>query len=142
MKIATLLLLVVQLGIGTRLAVSTSQDRRSVHYEPTVVELKGKLIVLNKYGPPNYGETPHQDQKVRVTVLDISTPVDVLADPGSELNSETVRNVSQIQMAFSGSTYKKLVGRMVVAKGTLFRGHTGHHYTEVVMNVIGVREAN
>jgi hypothetical protein len=30
---------------------------------------------------------------------------------------------------------KELIGKKVIVKGTLFHAHTGHHHTDVLMNV-------
>ena len=120
-----------------------AQGQRFLSYEPEVVELDGQLVVQSKYGPPNFGEQPKTDQKVRVPVLLLSQRVVVTGDqedgrtyqPASK--AQTASNVSQIQLAFAtGETsHKKLIGKPVVVTGTLFRAHTGHHYTDVVLNV-------
>jgi len=115
--------------------------QRSFHYEPETVELVGRLVIQSKFGPPNYGETPKTDKKVRVPVLVLQTPISVLANEGDDYNSKPVSNAKQIQLAFpaSGITYKDLIGKDVVVSGTLFHAHTAHHYTDVVLTVRSIK---
>ncbi len=118
-------------------SVGPTHAQRFLSYEPEVVELDGQLVVQSKYGPPNFGEQPKTDQKVRVPVLLLSERALVISREEDGKNYQTAHNVRQIQLAFSASetSHKKLIGKPVVVTGTLFRAHTGHHYTEVVLNV-------
>jgi hypothetical protein len=112
-----------------------------LQYEPSVAEIKGQLAIYTKYGPPNYGENPDTDEKLKVPFLLLSKPVSVHGDSKNELNSESVRDINEIQLIFrSGSEYKNLTGRRVVVTGTLFHGISGHHYTLVLMNVQKIHE--
>jgi len=115
----------------------SSRAQHFLSYEPEVVELDGQLVVQSKYGPPNYGEDPKTDLKVRVPVLVLRQRVSVIGDRGDGHNSQTVYGARQIQLAFGvGETsHKALIGKQVVVTGTLFHAHTGHHYTDVVMTV-------
>ena len=134
--IARFLVVVSWLGVNTN-----RQDIKWLSYEPTVVELEGKLTVEMKYGPPNYGENPKTDERVRVPLLLLSQAVNVRGDPKSDLNAESVKGVTRIQLVFKGgTTYRQFTGKKVVVKGTLFRGHTGHHYTDVLMTVLEIRK--
>lgn len=123
---------------------TTAQTQRSLHYEPETVELEGKLVIQSKYGPPNYGEDPKIDEKVRIPVLVLKTPVNVLPAEGQNdgINTEPVYRVRQIQLSFAASEtdHRKLIGKNVVVRGTLFRAHTGHHYTDVVLTVRSVQK--
>ena len=126
--IATLLLAV---------APPAAAQQRWLSYEPEVMELDGRLVIESKFGPPNFGEQPKTDEKVRVPVLVLSNRANMLADSGDDPNAKSVYHVRQIQLAFpsSDTAHKALIGKQVVVTGTLFHAHTGHHYTEVVMNV-------
>jgi hypothetical protein len=123
---------------------TAAQTQRSLHYEPETVELEGKLVIQSKYGPPNFGEEPKSDEKVRIPVLVLKTPVNVLPIEGQNdgINTEPVHRVRQIQLSFAvGETgHRKLIGKNVVVKGTLFRAHTGHHYTDVVLTVRSIQK--
>ncbi len=136
MKLAHLLLLVCSLGVHVHL-----QDSRWLTYEPAVVQLEGNLVMEAKYGPPGYGENPKVDKKVSVPILVLSEPISVRGDPDSEINTESFEGVKKIQLAVEEKFRKDLIGKQVVVKGSLFRGHTGHHYTTLVMNVTEIRQA-
>ena len=116
---------------------TATQAQRWLSYEPQTVELDGRLVIQSKFGPPNYGEEPKTDQKVRIPVLVLSYVVSVRPSQEDGPNSEPAYRIKQIQLAFndSGTTYKNLIGKKVVVTGTLFHAHTGHHYTDVVLKV-------
>ncbi|MBI1749101.1 MAG: DUF4431 domain-containing protein [Acidobacteria bacterium] len=132
--IAALFALTVSLGLTI-----AAQQRRSLSYEPAVVELQGRLTIELKYGPPNYGEQPRTDAKLKVPVLRLHEPIDIRGNPEDTLNAESVEGVKELQLIFkSGTAYKQLISKRVLVKGTLFRGHSGHHFTDVVMNVSSI----
>ena len=114
---------------------AVAQDRRWLSYEPETVELQGRLILQWKFGPPNYGEEPKTDRQGRVPILVLTDAINVRGNPQDAINSKSVQGIRRVQLAFSdiGTSYRHLVGKDVVAKGTLFHAHTGHHYTDVVL---------
>ena len=122
------------------LEVTAQQKSRWLSYEPATVELKGRLTFEWKYGPPNYGENPTTDAKVKVPVLVLVTPINVRGTPGDAQNAASVRGVRRIQLILSNvkTPYKEFTGKMVVVKGTLFHAFSGHHYTKVVMDVSSI----
>ncbi len=130
----TILLLTV---LATVAHPTATQAQRLLSYEPQTVELDGRLIIKSKFGPPNYGEQPKTDQKVKVPVLVLKNAVNVLASQEDGYNSQPVYNTTQIQLAFTdtATTYRNLIGKNVVVTGSLFHAHTGHHYTEAVLKV-------
>lgn len=113
-------------------------------YEPTEVYLTGILEFKKAYGPPNYGADPAHDQKVSYYVLMLNSPINIKGDPSSELNSETVMNVKEIQIVDEDfdqlDQIYKSKNRKISIKGTLYKGTTGHHYTDVLINVKGLRK--
>lgn len=132
--VLTILLLTVLVAVAPPTA---TQAQRWLSYEPQTVELDGRLVIQSKFGPPNYGEEPKTDQKVKIPVLVLKYPVSVRASQEDGPNSEPVYRIKQIQLAFndSGTTHKNLIGKNVVVTGSLFHAHTGHHYTDVVLKV-------
>lgn len=106
-------------------------------YEPAIVELRGKLKIEPKFGPPGYGETPAEDEKTYICVLKLDVPVDVLGDSASDTNTETVTNVEEIQLSTSEESVFRdcRAGKNAVVQGTLFHSITGHHYTDVLMTL-------
>ena len=111
-------------------------------YEPAVVELAGALRQVQKYGPPNYGESPATDQKVQVPILVLSSPVNVRADSASEVNTESFQCVREVQLVrlSSSPAYRRFVGQSIVATGTLFQRFTGHHHTDVLLVLRSIRQ--
>ena len=131
----TLTILVVTLLLAV-IHPTTTHAQRWLSYEPQTVELDGRLVIQSRYGPPNYGEDPKTDEKVRVPILVLKNGVSVL--PGQEVGYyPAVYRTTRIQLAFidSGITYRNLIGQNVVVTGSLFHAHTGHHYTDVVLKV-------
>jgi hypothetical protein len=107
-------------------------------YEPVVVTLKGTVILLNDYGPPNYGENPKTDQKVRYYVLELDKPINVKADPKSDVNTNSFLNECLLQLVILSDNIEVLrdkLNKKVMVKGTLYQGFTGHHYTNVLIKV-------
>lgn len=135
----TLTILVLTVLV-TVLHPASTHAQRWLSYEPHTVELDGRLVIQAKYGPPNYGEQPKTDEKVRIPVLVLQNPVNVLPSEENSYNSQAVYRTTQIQLAFieSGITYKNLIGKNVVVTGSLFHAHTGHHYTDVVLKVSSI----
>jgi hypothetical protein len=131
LKTLILILLVALVCSGS------AQAQHFLHYEPEVVELAGQLVLQSKYGPPNFGEQPKTDKKLRVPILVLRDRVSLLPDNGDGPNSKSAYNVRQVQLVFlvNGTSYKALIGKPVVVKGKLFHAHTGHHFTDVLMKV-------
>ena len=107
-------------------------------YEPAVVALKGTVILLDGYGPPNYGENPKTDEKVRYYVLKLDKPINVRADSKSDINTDDFLNECLLQLVILSDNLEILrakLGKKVVVTGMLYQGHTGHHYTNVLIEV-------
>ena len=113
-----------------------AQERGWVAYYPAVVELKGTLRTKRYYGPPNYGENPKTDAKETALLLLLNQPVNVRgnADPQEKFDRQSFRNVRRIQLVFT-KPWKAYLGKTVLVKGTLFQAFTGHHRTDVLLDV-------
>ena len=104
-----------------------------------MVELRGVLDTIWRFGPPNFGDEPDTDSRVLVSVLKLASPVDVLADSTSELNRQDLQGIDVVQLvAANDALWAKLLGSSVTVTGSLFQAQTGHHYTPVLINVTGV----
>jgi len=137
MRAAVVVLLLLSWGAacGASGSSDSSDEERWVSYEPDVVELSGRLTVSMKFGPPNYGEDPETDQRLKIPVL-VSEPMNVRGEPNAQVNIESVRGVKEVQLIFPRErNYDGLVNSRVVARGTLSHAVSGHHFTEVVMTV-------
>lgn len=121
---------------------ASAQEKRWLSYDPAVVELEGRLTVQSKYGPPNYGENPKTDAKVRVPILLLTTPVNVRGNPEDKyFDKLSVAGLRQMQLIIFpiGTPYEQYVGKKVVVKGTLFHAFAGQHYTKAVMDVRSIQ---
>ena len=116
------------------LTIRPSMDQKCVTYEPDEVVLKGTIQRHTFPGPPNYESIAKGDRPERYWLLHLAQPICVSAS--SQWEKET--GVSEVQLIITKYD-KTLVGRKVVATGTLFRAHTGHHHTKVVLTVSSIR---
>ena len=118
------------------LLLTTSQTCLS--YEPDTVVLKGTIRRHTFAGPPNYESVAKGDQAERVWLLHLSQPICVSAS--SDWEKET--GISDLQLVFAnrGQYDKSLLGRKVDVTGTLFRAHTGHHHTKVLLTVSSIKK--
>ena len=114
-----------------------AQERQWLSYEPATVELEGRLTVQWKYGPPNFGENPKTDKRVKVPIIVLAKAINVRGTPGAAHNAVSVQGARRIQLVFTDPAmdYKSLAGKDIVVKGSLFHAETGGHYTDVVMSV-------
>ena len=135
MKTLTSTILAVLVAVVYLQAVA--QDKRWLSYEPAMVELEGRLVIQNEYGPPNFGENPRTDRKEKVPVLVLAKPINVRGTPGDEYTATSVEETARIQLVFidTSPAYKQLIGKKILVKGSLFHAHTGHHYTPVLIKV-------
>jgi len=123
---------------GTDSLPAQSQNPSAcLSYEPSVVELTG-TIVRKTF-------TDAQDRPESYWVLELSRPICVSQDPkGSDLNYAQ-KDVRLVQLVFLDQkmfvTYKDLLGKKAIAKGTLFVGISAHHHTHILLTVSTLRIA-
>lgn len=110
-----------------------------LRYEPAEVEMNGRLVIAERFGPPNFGETPAADERISVPVLILKAPASVCADTTSDGNDESLSEVDSVQLSGHDSL-KKLAGRTLLVRGRLSRAVTGRQYFSIVLAVTSVRE--
>ena len=113
-----------------------SANQSCLTYEPNSVVLQGRMRPHTFPGRPNYQSIAKGDEAERVWVLHLTKPICVLASA----DWEKEENVSDVQLVFSEGQnqydrYRSLLGGRIIATGTLFRAHTGHHHTRVLLTV-------
>ena len=142
MRVCKLTLVILFILLPILVLVTPAQEKEWLSYEPTVVKLKGKLTIRVYYGPPNYGENPDTDTKEALPVLILSKPVNVRGnpDPKAGFNRKSVEGVREIELVLT-MPHKEFIGKRVLVKGTLFHAFTGHHHTDVLMDVRSIRLA-
>jgi hypothetical protein len=117
---------------------ASAQQEGWLSYTPSVARIRGKLIIVSKYGKPTYGAEPDKDEKLQVPILILQTPIRVKARPESSVNNETMTNISFVQLIFPAEMQpdiKKHVDQEIVVAGTLAVGNRGGQFTDVVMTV-------
>ena len=113
----------------------------ALEYSPTVVELEGRLTTKTFFGPPNFGENPETDSKEECWILSLDRPISVRAKTGSDpIFWPSADNVPELQLVLEG-THRKLIGKRVLVKGTLFPADNGHHHTAVLLDVESINAA-
>lgn len=120
--------------------VAPQKSLGCLSYEPSIVELNGTIIRKTFPGPPNYESIRGGDAAEVCWMLVLTRPVCVDRDKTDPDLNPAQKDVSRIQLVFRDveiyKTQKDLVGKSVVAKGTLFGAHTGHHHTPILLTVI------
>jgi hypothetical protein len=134
--IFTVLAALLLLAINSR-----AQQQDWLSYNPSVSRIQGKLIKVQKYGKPTYGENPDKDEKIEVAIMILQSPIRVKANTTSSVNNESLTNVSFVQAIFPPEmekTYAKHFDQEITLAGNLRRGRKGDHFTDVVMEVKAV----
>lgn len=122
-------------------ASASAQETDWLSYYPSVARLQGKLIKVQKFGKPSYGETPEKDEKIDVAILVLKSPIRVKASSSSTVNNESLTNVSFVQIIFPpemAKTQEKYFDQDILLAGNLVRARKGEHFTEVVLEVKAV----
>ncbi|MBB6250414.1 hypothetical protein [Nitrospirillum iridis] len=115
---------------------------RSLQYEPAVVELTGTVVVEDHYGPPNFGETPQEDAKLRVPMLRLDASVDVAGDPHSDTNLSSFEDVDKMQIVLTkGRSVDGFIGKHVTVTGTLTEQLEGGDFTQVLITMKTIKPA-
>jgi hypothetical protein len=132
MKGATACALVVLGALSYTVATATC-----LHYDGDPVVLKGVVISRTSYGPPGFGEDPVHDDHETQALLRLDAPLCVDATAaGAETPYDRAENQVEITLVpMPHQSLKSYVGRRVTVTGTLFGAHTGHHHTDVLMEI-------
>jgi hypothetical protein len=107
-------------------------------YEPIVVTLSGTLVRKTFPGSPNYANVKKGDRPETSWFLDLQESVCVnesKTEPDLNPQQSGIREIQLVVKPEQYQQHKGLVGRKVLATGTLFGEHTGHHHTPVLLTV-------
>ncbi|MBI5409102.1 MAG: DUF4431 domain-containing protein [Nitrospirae bacterium] len=117
-----------------------ARSEECLSYEPAKITLNGVIESKIFPGPPEFESIEKGDRPEIHWILKLSKPVCVSGDPKNEINTETERDIKEIQLIIQedDGRYMHLLSRRVVVTGTLFHAHTGHHRTVVLMEVISM----
>lgn len=121
-------------GNAFSVSAQTKKNAKCLVYEPEIVNLSGKLIrkiFVNA-----------SEQKETVWLVKLESPNCVASDAGNEFNS-AFNKITEVQLVFNNEQLRKsknLVNQKVFVTGTLFAGHTQHHFTDVLLMVAEVKK--
>jgi hypothetical protein len=139
-RTAVLLMLLTWLG-----QACAQSGKGCLSYEPTVVQLTGTVTRKTFPGPPNYESIKRGDQPETYWLLELQRPACVDHGNPGNLTDQAKKDIRRIQLVFSGkdayAKYQRLLGKRVVATGTLYGSATGHHKTPVLLQVNTLTEA-
>jgi len=112
-------------------------NQASYFYEPVVSLISGTLTVERFYGPPGFGEDTLHDSREDSYVLLLEAPIDVKPEAqASDDFNVPKEGVFKIQLTSAqGISFREYKDKEVELRGTLFGAHTGHHHTDVLMEV-------
>jgi len=125
-------------------SATTNANQQDYSFEPTVSVITGTITSEMFYGPPGYGEHPETDKKEYPYLVTLEKPINVIAPAtkaSEDAGHETVNNISKIQLIWPDNMdMAKLKDKKVKLTGTFFSAHTGHHRTDVLMDVKKIDE--
>lgn len=119
---------------GQNGTAQTRDEKKFIDYGPKIVSLGGYLTQEKRYGPPNYGENPDRDEKLTMAVLHLQRAIHMCGRP-HDFDREALRNIRDIQLQISDVKLWRIRDKLVRVTGTLYRGFSGHHFTDVLMSV-------
>jgi hypothetical protein len=122
----------------------TTPQSECLSYEPTVVTISGTLVRKTFPGPPNYDSVKKGDRRETGWFLDLPENVCVKVDraePDLNPKQSGIHGIQLVLQPRQCAQYKSLVGKRVIATGTLFGEHTAHHHTPVLLTVRTLEDA-
>lgn len=121
-----------------------AKSEECLSYEPAKVKITGMIVRRAFPGPPEFESIEKGDEPETYWILKLTKPICVKGNPDDELNSETEKDIKNMQLVLDSreyARYRHLVSKKVVAEGELFRRHTGYHYTRVLLSVDSMKPA-
>jgi hypothetical protein len=107
-------------------------------YKPATVGLHGTLVRETFAGPPNYQDIRKGDEAETVWLVKLDSPICIKqdeAEPDVNPRQKDVRRVQLVLNKEDGERAVALLGKRVVATGSLFGAHSRHHHTPVLLTV-------
>ena len=111
-------------------------------YDSAGIRLEGVLIERKVYGPPGYGETPSKDKRDTILILKLLKAISVEPTANAQANGsaslDPEKNVHEVQLFVDRSRTaeaRKLLGKTIVAEGTLNEAAAPSQYTKVWLDM-------
>jgi Domain of unknown function (DUF4431) len=120
-------------------------EKQCFNYGPESVALEGQLYRKSFAGPPNYEDITKGDEEEIYWLIKTTKPFCV--NGTKQLYESKLENQSEVQLVISSKlnfyrTKLNLLNQSVIVKGSLFPQMTGHHKTEVLIDVEALGKAN
>ena len=103
----------------------------------TPLRLVGIVKQEQRFGPPGYGETPKEDERLTIYVLRLERPFDVCALDVHTDPSHTIHHVTAMELTGKADPDRlaRTVGGTLTVFGTLNYQSGSHDFTEVILRV-------
>ena len=106
-------------------------------YFDKIATISGEVYISNFYGPPNYGDTPNIDKKLKAYILKLPSKIKVInRKRDDELDETTITN--EVQLVLNNFKLIDLAIKnalKVKIKGEFFSAHTGYHIRKLLIDV-------
>ena len=110
-------------------------------YQPKPVSLTGIIKTVTFPGPPNYEDIKTGDRAEECLILFLNSPISVVPKSDKEDFHDPEHGIRKIQLVvYSERKIKVIEQKRVNVTGTFFHRHTGHHHTEVLLEVERIEE--
>ena len=126
------------LMIASALSVAQVELAGCKSYGPASVSLHGTLLQKTFAGPPNYEDIRKGDKPETLWLLKLDSPICVSQDKSDPDLNPKQNDVREVELVLNNDVTGRLnlrLSQRVVATGTLFGAHTGHHHTPVLLTV-------
>ena len=141
--IISLVLMLSIVGCSAPIEESKLEKDNEYYFEPNTSTVKGRLIARLHYGAPNYGEEPETDEKEYPFILLLDSPIEVIERDDASMN-RSISHVLEVQLVLMNEDdlilAKQNINKDISVKGSFFSSFTGHHHTDVLMEVEEMEE--
>lgn len=124
-------------GIEPRQTGQSNKTGRSrcFQYAPARVNLPGTMVARKLPGPPNYSSIESGDQATEEWFLVLDREICTTENE----ENPSADQIQQLHLVFpsgkDSSRYERLLGNQVIVGGYLFHASTGHHRSNVILQV-------
>ena len=108
----------------------------------TPLSLVGTVMQEHRFGPPGYGETPKEDERLTIYLLHLGRPFDVCAVDVHDKPPNTIHHLTTMELTgkVGADQLARAVGTTLTVFGTLEYQSGSHDFTEVIIRVDSVPE--
>ena len=105
-------------------------------YSPKINVIEGIIKPIVFAGPPNFSSVKNGDKPEKYWVLYSTYPTCLNSNEDVDVDYANEQNVKEIQLIIDNySKYKNMTGKSVRVYGRLIHAISGHHHTNILMDV-------